>query len=87
MDDFCNFVSKEIEENSLSASDIVNMDEVPMSFDIPATRSVAETGVKTVEVATTGHERTCFTVVLACSANGTKLKPMVIFKRVTMPRE
>ena len=71
----------------LADDDIINMDEVPMSFDIPASRSVAEKGVKTVAVATTGHERTNFTVVLACTAAGGKLKPIVIFKRITMPRE
>uniref|UniRef100_K7GDI2 HTH CENPB-type domain-containing protein n=1 Tax=Pelodiscus sinensis TaxID=13735 RepID=K7GDI2_PELSI len=81
------FVHKEIQQLGLKPNNIFNMDEVPMSFDIPATRSVAETGTKRICVATTGHERTCFTVVLACTANGEKLKPMVIFKRVMMPRE
>lgn len=36
---------------------------------------------------TTGHERSHFTVVLACCADETKLPPMVIFKRKTMPKE
>ena len=35
---------------------------------------------------TTGHERTHFTVVLACIANGFKVKPMVIFKRKRIPK-
>uniref|UniRef100_K7G812 HTH CENPB-type domain-containing protein n=1 Tax=Pelodiscus sinensis TaxID=13735 RepID=K7G812_PELSI len=82
MDDF-----KTFDELGLQPSNVINMDVVPMSFDIPATWSVVETGTKTVCVATTSHERTCFTVVLPCMANGDKLKPMVIFKRVTMPRE
>lgn len=85
--DFQEFVLREVDKLKLSPESIINMDEVPLSFDIPATRSVSQSGVKTVRVTTTGNERTCFTVVLACSANGTKLKPMVIFKRVTMPRE
>lgn len=84
---FHEFVTKEIRELDLSPASIINMDEVPMSFDIPSTRCVAETGSKTVKIATTGHERTFFTVVLACSAAGDKLKPMAIFKRVTIPRE
>uniref|UniRef100_K7FYY8 DDE-1 domain-containing protein n=1 Tax=Pelodiscus sinensis TaxID=13735 RepID=K7FYY8_PELSI len=87
MDDFKDFVHKEINQLGLKPNVVINMDEVPMSFDIPATQSVAATGVKIVGVAITGHERTCFTVILACMEGGEKLKPMVIFKRVMMPRE
>uniref|UniRef100_K7G1K5 DDE-1 domain-containing protein n=1 Tax=Pelodiscus sinensis TaxID=13735 RepID=K7G1K5_PELSI len=87
MDDFKYFVHKEINQLGLKPNNIINMDEVPMSFNRPTTRSVAATGVKTIGIATTGHECTCFTVVLACTAGGEKLKPMVIFKRVMMPRE
>ena len=54
MEDFREFVAKELQELDLPHFAIINMDEVPMSFDIPATRSVDEVGVKTVKVATTG---------------------------------
>ena len=37
-------------------------------------------------VRTTGHEKTHFTVVLSCMANGIKLKPDVIFKCKTLPK-
>ena len=50
-------------------------------------RTVDCVGSKTVSVRTTGHEKTHFTTVLACMADGTKLPPMVIFKRKTMPKE
>ena len=33
-----------------------------------------------------GHEKTRFTAVLACMADGTKLRPVVIFKRKTLPK-
>lgn len=42
--------------------------------------------VKTVSIKSTGHEKTRFTVVLSCMADGTKLKPMVIFKYKTKPK-
>ena len=42
---------------------------------------------KTISITTTDHEKSCFTVVLSCLANGTKLKPMIIFKRKTKPKE
>ena len=84
---FHTFIRSEISEMSLTNADIINMDEVPMTFDVPPRRTDAEKGEKTIIVSTTGHERTNFTVVLACTASGIKLKPMLIFKRVTMPRE
>jgi len=42
MDDFREFVAREIQKLDLPHSAIINMDEVPMCFDIPATRSVDE---------------------------------------------
>ncbi|KFM76864.1 Pogo transposable element with KRAB, partial [Stegodyphus mimosarum] len=58
------------------------------SFDVYCSllKTVDETGAKTVSVLTTGHERTSFTCVLACAANGDKLKPMIIFKQKTIPK-
>ena len=40
-----------------------------------------------VLIKTTGHEKDHHTVVLACLADGTKLPPVVIFKRKTMPKD
>ena len=37
-------------------------------------------------IKTTGHEKRRFTVVLACMADGTKLRPVVIFKHKTQPK-
>ncbi|KAG7166842.1 Pogo transposable element-like 84 [Homarus americanus] len=45
------------------------------------------TGAKTVTVKTCGHEKTHYTVVLACCADGTKLPPLLILKRKTLPKE
>ncbi|KAL1466476.1 hypothetical protein MTO96_042709 [Rhipicephalus appendiculatus] len=84
---FSSFVREEVAKNNVSTSHIVNMDEVPLTFDIPLGRSVAEKGQKTVTVRTTGHEKSHFTVVLACCADGTKLPPMLTFKRETLPKD
>jgi len=35
---------------------------------------------------TTGNEKSRFTVMLACTANGGKLPPYIVFKRKTMPK-
>ena len=59
------------------------MDETPLSFDLPNPTTVTQHGSKSVTIRTTGHERTCFTVILACMADGSKLPPMCIFKLKT----
>ena len=66
---------------------IGNMDETPMSFNMPYSSTVNCAGEKTICIKTTGHEKTNFTIVLGCMVDGTKLKPMLIFKRKTMPKE
>ncbi|KFM63799.1 Pogo transposable element with KRAB, partial [Stegodyphus mimosarum] len=67
---FLKYVTDIIDKKKLLRSQIINMDETPLAFDSPANRTVDETGAKTVSVLTTGHERTSFTCVLACAANG-----------------
>lgn len=68
-------------------SQIASMDEVPLTFDVPSNRTVSVKGVNTMAVKTSGHEKTHFTVVLACCADGTKLPPMIILKRKTFLKE
>ena len=62
------------------------MDESPIQFDMPSNRTVSTIGEKTVKIRTTGNEKNRLTVVLACAGDGSKLKPLVIFKRKTMPK-
>ena len=76
---FQRFVIKERKCHSYPLSQIGNMDETPVFFLPPFKQTVA--------VRTTGHEKNHFTTVLGCMADGTKLPPMVIFKRKTMPKE
>ena len=63
------------------------MDETPVWFEMPSARTANAKGEKTVLVNTTGHEKSWFTVVLACLADGAKLNPMMIFKRKKFPKE
>lgn len=58
-----------------------------MFFDMPGNRTVNVKGASSVNLCTTGSEKSHFTVILACMADGTKLKPAVVFKRKTMPKE
>lgn len=75
--DFHHFV---LNKGNYELVNIGNTDEMPVWFNMPSVRTVATRGEKTVTISTTGHEKSCFTVVLSCLADGTKLKPMVIFK-------
>lgn len=84
---FRQFVSQRKKQLAIKADCVFNMDKVPMSFDAPYSRTLDTTGAESVPVSTTGHEKTGFTVVLACSESTKKLKPMVIFKRKTMLKE
>ncbi|GFV07408.1 hypothetical protein TNCV_1737661 [Trichonephila clavipes] len=81
------FCKQIIVENNFTEDLIFNMDEVPLSFDIPPTRIVDVQGASSIPINTTGNERTSFTVVLCCAANGLKLPPVLIFKRKTLPKE
>jgi len=58
-----------------------NMDEVPFTFDVPSNKTVNVKGAKTIMIKTSGNEKTPYTVVLACCADGTKLAPLFIFKK------
>ncbi|KAL1470208.1 hypothetical protein MTO96_040572 [Rhipicephalus appendiculatus] len=87
LEKFKAFVKKQMDESEISEDHIVNMDEIPLTFDIPMGRTVAQKGEKSVLLRTTGHEKSHFTVVLACCADGTKLPPMLVFKRKTLPND
>lgn len=83
---FQKYVIKKRKECNFELSQIGNMDETPMCFDLPGNRTVNLKGEKNVLIKTTGHEKTNFTVVLSCLADGSKLPPVIIFKRKTLPK-
>ncbi|KAJ1166030.1 hypothetical protein NDU88_006440 [Pleurodeles waltl] len=84
---FHSFIIKQRKIHNYDLGDIGNMDETPMTFDLPSNRTVASLRNKTVLLRTTGNEKNHFTVVLSCLANGTKLRPVIIFKRKTLPKK
>jgi len=64
-----------------------NMDEVPLTFDVPLNKTVDVKGAKTIMIKTSGNEKTRYIVVLVCCADGTKLLPLLIFKRKMLPKD
>ena len=59
---------------------IFAMDETACYMDMTADTTVTQTGARSVPLKTTGHEKEHFTVILTAKADGTKLKPFVVFK-------
>ncbi|XP_015253526.1 PREDICTED: secretory phospholipase A2 receptor-like [Cyprinodon variegatus] len=84
---FHSYCSKHIADKRIQPSHITNMDEVPLTFNIPVNHTVEKKGTSMVAIHTMGYEKASFTVVLGCHANGQKLLPVVIFKRKALPKE
>lgn len=82
-DAFVKYVTQ-IKDN-YALTQIGNMDEVPVTFDMPSKFTVEQKGSSDVRVTTSGAEKNRFTVVLCVTANGDKLPAYVIFRRKTVP--
>lgn len=76
------------EEETLNVlpADLGNADEVPVPFDMVYERTVEVKGKDDVKIDSTGHEKSNFTVFLAVTADGAKLKPLIIFKKKLLPK-
>lgn len=59
---------------------IFAMDKTACWMDMSSDTTVAHTHSHSIRLKTTGHENDNFTMMLTEKANGTKLKPFVIFK-------
>ena len=64
-----------------------NMDEVPLMFNVQSNKTADVKGAKTIMIKTSGNEKMHYTVVLAYCADGTKLPPLLIFKRKMLPKD
>ena len=89
--EFHRFVLRARQRCGNESSQILNMDETLMRFELPATRILEFTGNRTMPILSCGGDKQIFTVVLVVKANGDKLPPKVIFKgvrqlRIEVPR-
>jgi len=84
--EFQRYIIKKRTTFELDMAQIGNADQTPLTFDLPAHTTIAAKGSKTVTINTTGNEKNRFTVMLACTADGGKLPPYVVFKRKTLPK-
>ena len=83
---FQQFIIKMRWEKDYPLSLIGNADQTPLTFDMPADSAIDFSSISSISIKTTGHEKNRFTVMLACMADSTKLKPYIIFKRKTAPK-
>ena len=84
--EFQRFVIRRRRENQYLLSSIGNMDETPVCQDMLSRHTADKTGKRSVLIKSTGHEKSRYTVVLCVMADGTKLRPMIIFKRKSKPK-
>ncbi|KAF4795049.1 hypothetical protein TURU_096745 [Turdus rufiventris] len=55
---FRSYCKSRISEKNIQPDHIINMDEVPLTFDMPLNRTVERIGTSTVSVRTTGNKKT-----------------------------
>ena len=67
------------EKVSYLESDIIAMDETAVWQDMLSNTTVYSVGKNTISMKTTGHEKTKVSVCLTAKADGTKLKPFIVF--------
>ena len=66
-------------KHNYSPSDIIAMDKTLIWCDMISETTFDATGMRSATIKTTRHEKTRVLVMFAANADGTKLKPMVVF--------
>ena len=56
------------------------MDETPFWYDMMQNKTVDKLGAKSVDVASTGNEKSRYTVVASVAASGNFLRTMIVFR-------
>ena len=67
-------------QHKYSPENMFAMDETACWMDMPSDTTNDVTGSRSVPLKTSGHEKDHFTVILTAKADGTKMKPYVVFK-------
>ena len=77
VDKFLRFVIRMRQLRGYELSEIGNMDETPVYFEMPGKATYEYKGQSSVTVTSTGHEKERVTVTLGAYADGTKMSPLV----------
>ncbi len=62
------------------------MDKTPVTFDLPYSTTLDYCNTSTVNIQTTGHKKSNFTVILTYMTDSTKLLAVCIFKLKNIPK-
>lgn len=81
---FCAFIEKQAIEHSMLTDHIINMDEVPLMFDIPMSWSITEKGQENMSIVTTGHKKITLHWGASILWTWFEIATVVIFKRKIM---
>ena len=65
---------------------MANADETAIYLDMPPNYTLEKKGVKEILLKTTGCIKLRLTAMLAATADGRKLPPLLILKRKTLPK-
>ena len=68
LSNFQQYVIRLRTEKSFAMTNILNMDETPVWFDMAGNFTIDQIGEKTIHIRGTGNEKNRFTVVLTCAA-------------------
>ncbi|CAI7934352.1 unnamed protein product [Closterium sp. NIES-54] len=83
---FWQFVRDKRRKRGIETRWIINADQTPLWLEMSATTTVDQTGVRSVPIRSAGYQKERVTVMLACTADGEKLKLWVFFKRKMVPK-
>ncbi|XP_044028000.1 uncharacterized protein LOC122864529 [Siniperca chuatsi] len=78
---FVDYVGKAVSSNRILEGGIIVMDETAVLFNMVSPTAIDTRGAKSVAPKTTRYEDSHLTVVLAAKADGTKLKPYIVFRK------
>jgi hypothetical protein len=80
LDAFCHTIASTQRHHQIETSNIFNMDQTMVRFDMPHNRTNNTRGEHHIRITNTGGVKRGFTVALCASAAGVKLPAMIIFK-------
>ena len=84
--EFQKFVINLRKRNGYDISNIANADQTPLTFDLPSNQTIDFKGASSVTMKSTGNEKNRFNIMLGAYGDGTKMRPYIIFKRKTLPK-